>query len=44
MPSASLHRSPERKWTVSDLARATAVSRWLLDARFRDVLGRSPIR
>ncbi|WP_216361936.1 AraC family transcriptional regulator [Pseudonocardia sp. N23] len=41
---ALLHGEPERKWTVEELARATAVSRSLLDARFRDVLGRSPIR
>jgi AraC-like DNA-binding protein len=39
-----LHQTPERHWTVADLARETAVSRSVLDARFRDVLGRSPIR
>jgi AraC-like DNA-binding protein len=39
-----LHSSPERKWTVADLATGAAVSRSLLDERFRDVLGRSPIR
>ena len=39
-----LHNSPERRWTVADLASGTAVSRSVLDARFRDVLGRSPIR
>ena len=41
---AELHRSPERKWTVADLAAAANVSRSLLDERFRDALGRSPIR
>ena len=39
-----LHRAPERKWTVADLAAASNVSRSLLDERFRQVLGRSPIR
>jgi len=39
-----LHSSPERKWTVTDLAGRAAVSRSLLDERFREVLGRSPIR
>jgi AraC-like DNA-binding protein len=41
---AQLHREPERHWTVADLASAAAVSRSLLDERFRDVLGRSPIK
>ena len=41
---AALHAEPERRWTVPELARAAAVSRSLLDERFRDVLGRSPIR
>jgi AraC-like DNA-binding protein len=39
-----LHRSPAYKWTVSELARSAAVSRSLLDGRFRQVLGLSPIR
>lgn len=39
-----LHNNPERRWTVSALAREARVSRSVLDARFRDVLGRSPIR
>ncbi|UGT42058.1 AraC family transcriptional regulator [Nocardia yamanashiensis] len=39
-----LHRCPERKWTVAELADAVAVSRSLLDLRFRTVLGRPPIR
>jgi AraC-like DNA-binding protein len=39
-----LHRDPARKWTVTDLAAATAVSRSVLDDRFRRVLDRSPIR
>jgi AraC-like DNA-binding protein len=41
---ALLHQSPERKWTVVELAKASAVSRSLLDERFRLVIGRSPIR
>jgi AraC-like DNA-binding protein len=41
---AQLHAAPERKWTVTELAREVAVSRSLLDERFRQVLGRSPIR
>jgi AraC-like DNA-binding protein len=39
-----LHSAPERRWTVSALAREATVSRSVLDARFREVLGRSPIR
>ena len=39
-----LHNAPEQHWTVSTLAHRVAVSRSLLDARFREVLGRSPIR
>lgn len=41
---AELHRAPERRWTVADLAAAVTVSRSSLDDRFRQVLGRSPIR
>ncbi len=41
---ALLHREPERRWTVAELASAAAVSRSLLDERFREVLGRSPIK
>jgi AraC-like DNA-binding protein len=41
---AALHAEPARRWTVPELARVSAVSRSLLDARFREVLGRSPIR
>jgi AraC-like DNA-binding protein len=39
-----LHSAPERRWTVSALGREAVVSRSVLDARFREVLGRSPIR
>jgi AraC-like DNA-binding protein len=39
-----LHDSPERRWTVGDLAAAANVSRSVLDERFRRVVGRSPIR
>ncbi len=39
-----LHSSPDHKWTVADLASRSAVSRSLLDDRFRRMLGRSPIR
>ena len=41
---ALLHGQPERHWTVADLASEVAVSRSVLDQRFREVLGRSPIR
>jgi AraC-like DNA-binding protein len=41
---AELHRAPERKWTVAELASAAKVSRSVLDERFRGVVGRSPIR
>jgi AraC-like DNA-binding protein len=41
---AQLHAAPERKWTVAELAATVAVSRSLLDGRFRELLGRSPIR
>ena len=40
----AVHRNPERKWTVTDLATEAAVSRSSLDGRFRDVLGLSPMR
>jgi AraC-like DNA-binding protein/mannose-6-phosphate isomerase-like protein (cupin superfamily) len=39
-----LHQAPAQRWTVTQLARQAAVSRSVLDARFRDVLGKSPIR
>ncbi|RAS67116.1 AraC family transcriptional regulator [Lentzea atacamensis] len=41
---AQLHARPGHKWTVAELASSAAVSRSLLDERFRKVLGRSPIR
>lgn len=41
---AALHTAPARAWTVSELARTAATSRSQLDARFREVLGLSPIR
>jgi AraC-like DNA-binding protein len=41
---ARLHAAPERRWTVQQLASTVAVSRSVLDERFRQVLGRSPIR
>lgn len=41
---AQLHGAPGRKWTVAELAAEAAGSRSLLDDRFRQVLGRSPIR
>src|SRR5262249_42565735 len=39
-----LHAEPQRRWTVGELASNAAVSRSLLDERFRLVLGRAPIR
>lgn len=41
---AHLHAEPAAKWTVTELASRVAVSRSQLDNRFRQVLGRSPIR
>ena len=41
---AQLHGAPQRRWTVQELATAAAVSRSLLDQRFREILGRSPMR
>ncbi len=41
---ALLHANPEHRWSVGGLARRTAVSRSVLDDRFRQVLGQSPIR
>jgi len=41
---ALLNRHPEHKWTVPELVKAAVVSRSMLDARFRQVLGWSPIR
>ncbi|MGH2756806.1 MAG: AraC family transcriptional regulator [Actinomycetota bacterium] len=40
----AIHNAPEQKWTVTDLAAEASVSRSLLDGRFRDVLGLSPMR
>jgi AraC-like DNA-binding protein len=40
----AIHTTPERKWTVADLAMEAAVSRSFLDGRFRNVVGLSPIR
>jgi AraC-like DNA-binding protein len=40
----AIHSAPERKWTVAHLATEVAISRSLLDSRFRQVLGLSPIR
>lgn len=39
-----LHGAPGHHWSVAELATRTAVSRSVLDDRFRQVLGRSPIR
>lgn len=41
---AEIHRAPQHRWTVDELARHAAVSRSVLDERFRQVLGRAPIR
>ena len=41
---SAIHASPERKWTVADLAHEAHVSVTVLDERFRDVLGVAPIR
>ena len=41
---ARLHAEPERRWSVAELAAEASVSRSLMDERFRQVLGRPPIR
>lgn len=41
---ALMHNAPAQRWTVAELASGAAVSRSALDERFRQVLGRSPIR
>lgn len=41
---ALIHGQPERRWSVAQIAAGAAASRSLLDRRFRDVLGLSPIR
>ncbi|GAA2712234.1 AraC family transcriptional regulator [Actinoplanes palleronii] len=38
-----MHARPADPWTVADLARTAAVSRSTLAARFRQVVGRSPL-
>jgi len=44
-PALSLmHGTPRHPWSVGELARRTAVSRSVLDDRFRQVLRQSPIR
>ncbi|MFF2102303.1 cupin domain-containing protein [Streptomyces sp. NPDC058202] len=40
---ASLHEDPARPWTVAELARAGAVSRSTLAARFKQSVGQSPL-
>ena len=39
-----LHASPDRDWTVEDLAREVAASRSLLAQRFTDLVGEAPMR
>ena len=41
---AAMHRDPVRQWQLNELAAEASVSRSVLDDRFRQVLGRSPIR
>jgi AraC-like DNA-binding protein len=41
---AAIHGFPQHKWTVAELAKECAVSRSLLDERFRQIIGYSPIR
>jgi AraC-like DNA-binding protein len=41
---AAIHAAPERKWNRLSLPRVARVSVSLLDERFREVLGRAPIR
>ncbi|TDC40235.1 AraC family transcriptional regulator [Micromonospora sp. 15K316] len=39
----AMHAHPAQPWTVAELARVAAVSRSTLAARFREVVGRSPL-
>lgn len=41
---AALHADPGRHWSVGEIAAEASVSRSVLDERFRDRLGLSPIR
>jgi AraC-like DNA-binding protein len=41
---AELHGDPAHDWTVAELARKVSVSKSVLDDRFRQLLGRPPIR
>ena len=38
-----MHKEPEHAWTVASLASAVAMSRSRFDARFRELVGQSPI-
>lgn len=40
----AIHGKPERAWTVGELAAEVALSRSELAARFRDLVGESPVR
>jgi len=39
----AMHRRPDRPWTVAELARVSRVSRSTLAARFKEVVGTSPL-
>jgi transcriptional regulator GlxA family with amidase domain len=39
-----LHGHPDDPWTVADLARTVGMSRTLFTARFRELVGQTPIR
>jgi AraC-like DNA-binding protein len=41
---ALIHRNPERAWTIGELAAEVALSRSSFAARFRDLVGESPVR
>jgi AraC-like DNA-binding protein len=38
-----IHQSPARKWTVQELAEATALSRSAFSARFTELVGEPPL-
>jgi AraC-like DNA-binding protein len=38
-----IHKNPERRWTVADLARAVALSRSIFAQRFRSLVGEPPL-
>jgi AraC-like DNA-binding protein len=40
---ACMHRDPQQQWTLKELAKRAAISRSVLDERFRKLLGQAPM-